>query len=275
MDVLIAYLSLLYPPDDSYHQPVTPSDVVFAGDSAGACLCLSLVQVILAARRKQETENPTVLFHGRNVELLMPSGLALLNLAPDQTASLPSWSANASSDIFEDTLPALDPKFPTCELWPTKPPRGNLYCEVSMLNHPLVSPVVARSWVGSPPMWIAVGGGERLADGARFLAQSVARQGVAVVWEEYEAMPHLWPLLFATWPQTQRCWKHWARACTSFAEGRPVASSGNRMEVGNLQSREVDLHTLTRLSMDDVLGYMKDHQKNTKPFTGEKNKAKL
>ena len=96
----------------------------------------------------------------------MPSGLALLCVAPDQTASLPSWTINASSDIFEDTHPALDPEFPTCDLWPTKPPRGNVYCEVSMLNHLLVSPVVAHDWVGSPPIWIAAGDGERLLDGA-------------------------------------------------------------------------------------------------------------
>ena len=40
---------------------------------------------------------------------------------------------------------------------------------------------------------MATGGGERLADGARSVAQTAARQDVAVVWEEYEAMPHLWP----------------------------------------------------------------------------------
>lgn len=275
LDILIAYLSLLYPPGDSYHEPINPSNVVFAGDSAGASLCLSLIQVILAARKKQKTENPTVLFYGRPVELLMPSGLALLNLAPDQTASLPSWSANSHSDIFEDTLPALDPKFPSCELWPAKPPRGNLYCEVSMLNHPLVSPLVAQSWVGSPPMWIALGGGERLADGAKFLAQNAARQGVVVIWEEYEAMPHLWLLLFTNWPQTQRCWSHWARACTSFAKGTPVSSSGSRVEVESLRSIEVDVFALTDLSMDDVQDYMRNHQKNAKPFTGEKKKSRL
>lgn len=275
LDVLIAYLSLLYPPADSYHESVTPSNIVFAGDSAGTCLCLSLVQVILAARGKQETETPTVIFHGRRVELLMPSGLAFLNLAPDMTGSLPSWSANASSDIFEDTLPALDHRYPTCELWPAKPPRGALYCEVSMLDHPMVSPIVARSWVGCPPMWIAIGGGERLADGARFLAQNAARQGVAVVWEEYEAMPHLWPLLFPTWSQSQRCWRNWARACGSFVKGAPAAPKGNRMEVGSLQSREVDILALTRLSMDEVLGYIRKHQNDVKPFTGERNKAML
>ena len=218
LDILVAYLSLLYPPANSYHEPVQPSDLVLTGDSAGACLCLSLVQIILAARKIQNSVKPTVLFNGRHVELSMPSGLAILSPASDQTASLPSWSSNASSNIFEDTLPALDPRFPACELWPTKPPRGNLYCEVSMLTHPLVSPVVAREWNGSPPMWIAAGGGERLRDGARFLAKNAADQGVIVVWEEYEAMPHLWAILFPKWPHARLCWENCARACVLLAK---------------------------------------------------------
>ena len=275
LDVLTAYLSLLYPPDGSYHEPVDPSNIVFAGDSAGASLCLSLIQVILAARRQQGTEIPIVRFHGRHVELKMPSGLSFLSLSPDQTLSPPSWSADVSSDIFPDTLLALDPRYPTCELWPAEPPRGNLYCEVSMLDHPLVSPLTARDWVGCPPIWIAIGGRERLIDSARFVAQNAARQGVTVVWEEYEAMPHIWPLLFPTWPQTLRCWENWARACSSFASGASTTTSGNRFQVGSLQSQQIDIFILTNLSMDDVLGYMSNHQKKVKPFTGEKNKAML
>ncbi len=88
-------------------------------------------------------------------------------------------------------------------------------------------------------------------------------------------MPHLWPLLFPTWPQAQYCWRNWAHACTSFAKGAPAASNGHRIEVGNLQSHEVDIINLTRLGMDDVLDYIKNHQKNAKPFTGEKNNRSL
>ena len=275
LDVLTAYLSLLYPPEGSYHEPVDPSNIVFAGDSAGASLCLSLIQVIIATRRQQGTEFPIVLFHGRHVELKMPSGLSFLSPSPDQTLSPPSWYTKVSSDIFPDTLPALDPKYPTCELWPAKPPRGNLYCEVSMLDHPLVSPMTARNWVGCPPMWIAVGGGERLIDPARFIAQNAARQGVTVIWEEYEAMPHIWPLVFPTWPQARRCWENWARVCSSFARGTPTTTSGHAIQVESLKSQQVDVSTLTDLNMDAVLGYMRNHQKNVKPFTGDKIKAMI
>ncbi|KAI4256616.1 MAG: hypothetical protein LQ352_002006 [Teloschistes flavicans] len=127
VDVLITYLSLLYPPPGSYHQPISSSTLVLAGESAGACLCLSLVQIILTARRLQKTdEDPTIIFHGKRVPIPMPAGLAILSLAPNQTVSLPSWKANGDSDILDDTLPALDPTFPACEVWPSKPPRGKL-----------------------------------------------------------------------------------------------------------------------------------------------------
>ena len=139
----------------------------------------------------------------------MPAGLALLGAAPDVIGSLPSWSKNAPSDIFyQDGLPAVSPDFSPCEIWPTKPPRAPTYCETSMLSHPLVLPVTAREWKGSPPVWFATDGAERLADGAKSVAQTAARQGVVVHWEEHEAMPHLWPMLFKSWPQAQRCWQN-------------------------------------------------------------------
>ena len=274
-DALTAYLSLMYPPDGSYHEPVDSSNIVFAGDSAGASLCLSLIQVIIATRRQQGTESPIVFFHGRHVELKMPSGLSFLSPSPDQTLSPPSWYTEASSDIFPDNLPALDPKYPTCELWPAKPPRGNLYCEVSMLDHSLVSPVTARDWVGCPPMWIAIGGGDRLIDSVRFVAQNAAREGVTVIWEEYEAMPHIWPLVLTAWPQVRRCWENWAHVCSSFAKGAPATTSGNRIQVEGLQSQQVDVFTLTDMNMEDVLGYIRNYQKNVKPFTGNQTKALL
>lgn len=95
-----------------------------------------------------------------------------------------------------------------------------------MLNHPLVSPATAQNWIGCPPLWIAVGSGERLIDGAKAVAQNAASQGVTVAWTEYEEMSHLWPLLFRTWPQSQLCLQSWAHSCKAPVGGTLVEIEG-------------------------------------------------
>lgn len=225
---------------------------------------------MLAARQTQQTETPTVVFNNQPVNLLMPSGLVLLCPSLDQTFTLPSWKANASTDILEDSLPAYSPNYPTCELWPSNPPRARLYCEADMLAHPLVSPITVRSWAGSPPMWIAAGAGERLLDGAKLLAQTAAHQGVTVLFEEYEAMPHTWPIVFRTWPQTTFYIEHSASACTRFTSGgnRRLATEGKRIKLGTLETETLDVLHLTSLSVLDMKERMRDHIRSLKPFTG-------
>ena len=98
---------------------------------------------------------------------------------------------------------------------------------------------------------------------------------MAVLWEDYEALPHLWSLLFGSWPQSQRCWENWEVACTQFANGAPVIVNGKRIEVRSLRSYETDVLSLTRLSMYDVQGYMKNYQKNAQPFNGEVSKKAM
>ena len=206
----------------------------------------------------------------------MPLGLVCLSASLDLLGSLPSWSRNAASDIFSDMVPPLRPNFPTCKLWPTKPPRGHFYCETSMLAHPLVNPITARSWEGSPPIWFAMGGGERFADGVKSIAKIAASQGVIIVWEEYQSMPHLGPMLFKSWPQAQHCWERWAEICISSATKAPVTTKGLRWELKSLQSSKVNVLNLTQLSVDDIQAYVRRHQANVRVFTGEESaKASL
>ena len=51
LDALVSYFTLLYPPPGSFHQPVSPSHIVFSGDSAGGNLCLVLLQTLLHLRQ--------------------------------------------------------------------------------------------------------------------------------------------------------------------------------------------------------------------------------
>lgn len=45
LDAFQAYLSLIYPPPGSFHEPVSAKNIVLAGDSAGGNVCLALVQL--------------------------------------------------------------------------------------------------------------------------------------------------------------------------------------------------------------------------------------
>lgn len=89
LDVLVTYLSLLNPPPGSFHEPVPASQILLVGDSAGANLCLALVQLILGFNR-QNGSGSTVQFFGNHVALPLPAGLAAFSAWTDCTNSLPS-----------------------------------------------------------------------------------------------------------------------------------------------------------------------------------------
>lgn len=73
LDCLVAYLSLLYPPEGSLHQPVKPEHIVFAGDSAGGNMCLVLTLFLLHLKHTNQT---TLRWHGKDVQLPLPAGVA-------------------------------------------------------------------------------------------------------------------------------------------------------------------------------------------------------
>ena len=202
LDVFQAYLALLAPPPGSPHQAISPSSIVIAGDSSGTCLASGLLQILLLLGRRKET----IFFHGKAIKPSVPAGAALLSVVTDLTNSFPSYEKNADGDIFPipvEKLPYLERGFPTCSIWPTKPPRANLYCEAEMLSHPLASPAAAIDWSGCCPLWFA-SGQEQISDSARLVAQTACLQGVRVTLQEYEAMPHTFFWVFAKAPQTRK-----------------------------------------------------------------------
>ena len=259
LDVLHAYLSLLYPAPGSPNKAISPSQLVLAGDSSGCALAMSLLQTILATHDPDFpflSTKRSIAFHGHEVPLPLPlpAGLTLQSPGLDLKGDcLDSWHANAEWDIFPDGVPSLDPRFPADTAWPTTPPRGNLYADSSCLGHPLVSPMTARSWAGAPPIYLAVGSRERSVDAARFVAQSAAQAGVSVVWDEYEYLPHNWPMILRGWPHSKTCYERWAEACLSFARGDNVRSSGSFTDFDGLQCREVDVLQLTPYTLGKVL----------------------
>lgn len=273
LDVLVAYLSLLHPPPNSHHAPVPASSIVLAGDSSGACLVLALVQVFLAARKAQATDLPTVSFHGREVTLQMPSGLALQIPWTDQTGCLPSWRSNGTFDLVQEVSSVMLPNYPPDSIWPSNPPRGNIYCETSMICHPLVSPSAALSWVGAPPMWFALGE-ERMVDAAKVIIKRAYAQGVNVHWEQYEAMPHNWPMLFPNFSQSKLCMRRWAGVCRMYVETQALPSSAEFVSVSQ-EIRKVDLDELSAFTPEETLARMRNKQARMKPWCPATGTEKL
>ncbi|KAJ0423939.1 alpha/beta hydrolase fold-domain-containing protein [Aspergillus carlsbadensis] len=189
LDALLVYFSLLYPQDGSLHDAIQPEHIVLGGDSSGGNLALALLQTILYLQRCAQ-EN------GLPIPIPTPAGLALISPTLDLTRSL---RTPTPFDYLAPSSPSHNPvtSSPPCKIWPSTPPRADIFCTASMLSHPLVSPLAAspESWKDAPPIFISCGE-EAISLECKVFASILAKQGVAVVWEQYEAMPHCFSHLF-------------------------------------------------------------------------------
>lgn len=244
LDALLAYLSLLYPPPGSIHTPVSPSNIVFAGDSAGANLCMSLLQLILQTKR---SSSPSLRFYNQTVSLPLPAGVATHSPWLDMTRCMPSISDNAQYDYLPPPVTREKAAtFPPCEVWPTDPPRGDLYSDTTMLCHPLVSPLAAKDWRGSCPLWMGYGE-EMLVDEGKVIAAKAVVQGVQVVWEQWEAMPHCFGLIFEGLDVSKRCFGGWAAFCDAVGGGRrneKMETRGTWFAAKTGKEKEIDVRAL-------------------------------
>ena len=136
-----------------------PGSLIVSGDSAGAGLA---VAVLVAAKAQGAA---------------MPAGLACLSPWSDLTLSGGSLDANARHD------PLVSRVMLTAA--------ARYYAASADPGSPGLSPCRA-DLAGLPPMLIHVGGAEALLDDARMLADAAQRSGVAVDWECWPDMIHVW-----------------------------------------------------------------------------------
>lgn len=190
----MVYLSLLYPPTGSMHEAIPAEKIIFGGDSAGGNLSFALLQLLLQLHRSSEGI-PVVRFHGRDVHIPLPAGVSANSGWFDISRAMPSIVGNAKYDYLppanHDSV-GIGANFPKDSIWPQNPPRGDLFCDLSLLDHPLVSVVVAESWKTSCPLWMCTGQ-EMLGDEDVLVAARAAGQGVKVHFEQYEGI--LFPLM--------------------------------------------------------------------------------
>jgi len=228
VDALTAYLSLLHPPPGSLHKPVPANKIIVAGDSAGGNLSLVLLQTLMTLDRASHT----IRFHGKDVPIELPAGVATSSPWCDITRSMPSCSHNAYLDYLEppsqpsDNTPFSSIPFIPDDVWPVSPPRADIFCNSNILCHPLVSPLAAPAelWKNAPPIWISVGE-EGLTDDGLIVARHLHQAGVPLVTEMFEGMPHCHGLLMLGTPTSHRFFESFAGFCRDAVAGR-VKSTG-------------------------------------------------
>lgn len=245
IDALTTYLYLLSPPEGAFHEPVAAKDIVFAGDSAGGHLSFSLLLLLLTLRKAGVT---SIKFHGKDVPLELPAGVAGNSPWLDICRALPSINTNAKYDYLDppsETGLPLRP-MPEDDVWPTKPPRADIFCRASTMTHPLCSPLQATSemWKGSPPVFMCLGN-EGLEDEITVLARRLYLAGIPVEFIGYEGQPHCFGMMFPTTPAGKDCIGRWAAFITKAVDGHVESSGQWAIAKSNpLQYRKVDLSTI-------------------------------
>ena len=266
LDGLVAYLNLLHPPPGSFHPPVSASSIVFAGDSSGGNLVLSLIQTLLEFRR--QSLRPT--WNGVEISIPLPAGAACNSAWVDITRSMPSCETNAKYDYLP--TPSTHPDgmdFPKCPLWPATPPRKNFFAEDDMLCHPLVSPLAVKDWSGAPPLWVCTGQ-ELLTDEDKHLAAKAARQGVQVTFEEWEGMPHCFCMILMGTKPSRKCFKSWAEfAKLAVKKPQELTTRGVKVSARTWKEEMVEVEEVSKYTDEEVAVRMRhrelriDYEKGT------------
>lgn len=248
LDCLQSYLALLSPPPGAPHSAVHPSKIVICGDSAGGNLSLALLQLLL------RNEGRTVKFHGKDIKIALPAGVALSSPWGDVSHSMPSITTNAKFDYF----PRLwDVRFSADRIWPANPPRGEIYCNANAICHPLVSPLTTKNWSGSPPVYIMFGQ-EVLEDECRIMASKFAKQGVVTVGDGYEGMPHCFQMFLPGQAVGALALDNWATFIKTCVDNPgSLVTKGSWTRAKTLQREEVKVEELGRLSGDEAKQLMR------------------
>ncbi|ERS99873.1 hypothetical protein HMPREF1624_03240 [Sporothrix schenckii ATCC 58251] len=270
LDALVSYLTLLYPPPGAYHEAVSPAHIVFSGDSAGGNLCLALTRVLLDFQRN----DTRVMWHGSRRKVPLPAGVAVNSPWVDVSNSSPSWQPTAESGRAEfDYLPPMilpggdGLNRPPCEAWPSNPPRRFIYIETDLVTHPLASLFTSdpKGWSGAPPMYVCVGW-ELLADEVAFMTASRlynnGNGASAVVFEQYEAMPHCFALVLSRLPGAKRCLNGWAgfirqaverpETLRQGATGPGSGSSFTHIKAKTLEETPIDPATMSPYTEEQI-----------------------
>lgn len=192
---------------------------------------MALIQVIVELNRLGQR----IMWHGEAREIPIPAATACNSPWLDIShSSGPHYGKIPEAFDYLGPLDDMGRRgHVPCDVWPASPPRKFMYAADDMMTHPLVSPIMRRDWTGFPPVYFCAGW-ERLAYEDKYMAQKLHRDGVTMIFEEYEAMAHCFAMVLANLPESRRCFNGWADFIQKAVE-----------EPGSLRSSAVTIHAKT------------------------------
>ena len=156
------------------HQGFSPSNIVFAGDSAGGGLCIAAALVL------RDQNEP------------LPAAIVCLSPWVDLTSSGESYRKNKWVD------PYLSIEVVRAAV--------RMYAGDEKPDHPLISPVFA-DLSGLPPLFIQAGNHEILQSDAEKLAAQARNAGVPFTLKVWKGMWHVWQISGDALPEARKAIK--------------------------------------------------------------------
>ncbi|CUS09832.1 unnamed protein product [Tuber aestivum] len=282
IDALISYLYLLYPPPGALHSPVPASKIIFAGDSAGGGLSFALLQLLLhlnhtpepTSKAKDEgfplaEENFCISWRTSQRPIPLPGGIVGVSSWVDVSRCfgeirLPNGSRGSEEECKEwDYLPAPTDyrgrRYPPSPAWPENPGRTHFYAPDELISHPLVSPIVAESWHGSPPIWMCIGD-ECLRDSNLFFTHRLLASNVCVRFLKFTAMPHCFQVIIPHLDLSKKCIANMGEFIDAIFSNGSVKVGQTRINLkwGSQEVVPDDELCLGGLKLEDVAALMKN-----------------
>lgn len=112
-----------------------------------------------------------------------------------------------------------------------------------------------------------------LTDEIKVVAARAAKQGVRVVSEQWEAMPHCFGLIFLGSPMSKRCFKDWTDFCKDIVEGKDITTKGTWFQAKSHKETEVDVANLTVMTEEEVKSRMQMAKESR--HLGDEGEAKI
>lgn len=102
------------------------------------------------------------------------------------------------------------------------------------------------------------------------IAAQAAQDGVPVIFEEYQGMPHIFTVLLPKLPQAQRCMRNWAQSCLDFVRGvgNVLESKGVLVHMPGNREEVVNVRNVAPIRREEMLALGEKASMKQKPWTG-------